>query len=209
MKKLIPISFSFLLLFSSFTLFAQKDFRELDHEKFFHIGAKGGININKIQGQSYKQGFNYNYLLGGFMQFNFGRFGLQPEVNFVQSTSEFSKDANNVYNDLFMGGSQKKAKLNYLKVPLLLNMNVGESKHVKLQLGPQFSGLLKQTVDSLKANKNFFKTSDFSMLGGVWFQLPFINLGARYELGLSNVNDIDNKEKWKSQAFTIFAGFTL
>mgnify|MGYP001792817127 FL=1 len=143
------------------------------------------------------------------MQFNFGRFGLQPEVNFVQSTSEFSKDANNVYNDLFYGGSQKKARLNYIKVPVLLNINVGMSKHVKLQVGPQFGGVLKQTVDSLKANKNIFKTSDFSMLGGVWFQLPFINLGARYELGLSNVNDIDNKEKWKSQAFTIFVGFTL
>ena len=208
MKKVLPISLSLLLFFSTNT-FAQKNFRATDHEKFFRIGAKAGVNINKIQGQSYSSGFNYNYLLGGFMQFNFGRFGLQPEVNFVQSSSEFSKDANNVYNDLFMGGSQKKAKLNYIKVPLLVNLNVGESKHVKLQLGPQFSGLLKQSVDSLKTNANFFKTSDFSMLGGVWFQLPFINLGARYELGLSNVNDIDNKEKWKSQAFTIFAGFTL
>jgi hypothetical protein len=207
MKKAFPISL-FVLLFSPCLLFAQK-FKEGDQERFFRIGAKGGININKIQGQSYKAGFNYNYLLGGFMQFNFGRLGLQPEVNFVQSTSEFSKDANNVYNDLFMGGSQKKAKLNYIKVPLLLNVNVGESKHVKLQVGPQFSGLLKQTVDSLKTSQNFFKSSDLSMLGGLWIQLPFINLGARYELGLSNVNDIDNKEKWKSQAFTIFAGFTL
>ena len=208
MKKAFPISLAIFLLFFSTLLFGQ-DFKENDHEKFFHIGGKGGININKIQGQSYKSGFNYNYLLGGFLQFNFGRFGLQPEVNLVQSSSEFSKDANNVYNDLFYGGSQQKAKLNYIKVPILLNINVGESKHVKLQIGPQFSGLLKQTVDSLKSNKNLFKTSDFSMLGGVWFQLPFINLGARYELGLSNVNDIDNKEKWKSQSFTIFAGFTL
>ena len=207
MKKVIPIVLALLLLSPVF-LHAQK-FKELDSERFFRVGAKAGVNINKIQGQSYKDGFNYNYLLGGFMQFNFGRFGLQPEVNLVQSSSEFSKDANNVYNDLFYGGSQKKAKLNYIKVPLLLNINVGESKHVKLQLGPQFSGLLKQTVDSVKANKNFFKTSDLSMIGGVWFQLPFVNLGARYELGLSNVNDIDNKEKWKSQAFTIFAGFTL
>ena len=206
MKK--ALSLLFLVLFSSGFLFAQK-FKQTDSEKFFHIGAKAGVNINKIQGQSYKSGFNYNYLLGGFMQFNFGRFGLQPEVNIVQSSSEFTKDANNVYNDLFFGGSQRNARLNYIKVPLLLNMNVGESKHVKLQLGPQFSGLLKQTVDSLKANKNIFKTSDFSMVGGVWFQLPLINLGARYELGLSNVNDIDNKEKWKSQAFTIFAGITL
>ena len=206
MKK--ALSLLLLVLFSSGFLFAQK-FKQTDSEKFFHIGAKAGVNINKIQGQSYKSGFNYNYLLGGFIQFNFGRFGLQPEVNIVQSSSEFSKDANNVYNDLFFGGSQRNAKLNYIKVPLLLNINVGESKHVKLQLAPQFSGLLKQTVDSLKANKNIFKTSDFSVLGGVWFQLPLINLGARYELGLSNVNDIDNKEKWKSQAFTIFAGITL
>ncbi len=208
MVKALSISLTLLLIFSSSFLFAQ-NFKQNDHESFFRIGAKGGININKIQGQSYKSGFNYNYLLGGFMQFNFGRFGLQPEVNFVQSSSEFSKDANNVYNDLFFNGSQKKARLNYIKVPLLLNINVGESKHVKVQIGPQFSGLLKQTVDSLKANNNIFKTSDFSMLGGIWFQLPFINLGARYELGLSNVNDIDNKEKWKSQAFTIFAGFTF
>ena len=206
MKKIIPISLSLVLL-SSY-LFAQ-DFKELDHERFFRIGGKAGINVNKIQGQSYKSGFNYNYLLGGFMQFNFGRFGLQPEVNFVQSTSEFSKDANNVYNDLFTNGGQKKAHLNYVKVPILLNINVGASKHVKIQLGPQFGGLLKQSVDSLKANKSLFKTSDFAMLGGLWFQLPFINLGARYELGLTNVNDIDNKEKWKSQAFTIFAGFTF
>lgn len=209
MKKKLSIFLS-LFLCSSHFLLAQ-DYKELDHERFFRIGGKGGININKIQGQSYKSGFNYNYLLGGFMQFNFGRFGLQPEVNFVQSTSEFSKDANNVYNDLFTagGGGQKKARLNYIKVPVLLNINVGASKHVKLQLGPQFGGVLKQHVDSLKVNNNLFKTSDFSMLGGFWFQLPFINLGARYELGLSNVNDIDNKEKWKSQAFTIFAGFTF
>ena len=207
MKKKLSIFLS-LVLFSSHFLFAQ-DFKELDHERFFRIGAKGGVNINKISGQSYKSGFNYNYLIGGFMQFNFGRFGLQPEVNMVQSSSEFSKDANNVYNDLFAGGSQKKARLNYIKIPVLLNINVGASKHVKLQLGPQFGGVIKQQVDSLKANNNLFKTSDLSMLGGLWFQLPFINLGARYELGLSNVNDIDNKEKWKSQAYTIFIGFTF
>lgn len=208
MKKIISVFLSLILLIFSHISFAQK-FKELDQEKFFHVGAKAGVNINRIQGQSYNSGFNYNYLLGGFMQFNFGRFGLQPEVNFVQSSSEFSNDASNIYDDLFRGGSQKSAKLNYIKVPLLLNVNVGASKHVKLQVGPQFGGLLKQTVDSLKTNANIFKTSDFSMVGGLWIQLPFVNFGGRYELGLSNVNDIDNRQKWKSQAFTIFAGFTL
>lgn len=207
MKKI----FFVLLTLASINVFAQGKFDpNSDHEIFFRFGAKAGVNINKIDGQSYKSGFNYNYLLGGFMQFNFSkRFGFQPEVNFVQSTSEFSNDASNVYDDLFSNGSQKKAKLDYLKIPLLLNINVGPSKRVKLQLGPQVGGLLKQSIDSLKDNRDIFKKGDWSAVGGLWIQLPFVNVGARYELGLTNLNDIDNSEKWKSQAFTIFAGFTF
>jgi hypothetical protein len=207
MKKL----FFVLCTLISLNVFSQRKFDpDSDRENFFRIGAKAGVNINKITGQSYKSGFNYNYLLGGFMQFNFSkRFGLQPEINFVQSTSEFSNDASNVYDDLFRDGSQRKAKLDYLKIPLLLNINIGPSKRVKLQLGPQVGGLLNQTIDSLKNNHNIFKKGDWAAVGGLWIQIPFINLGARYEIGLSNLNDIDNSEKWKSQAFTIFAGFTF
>jgi hypothetical protein len=200
-----------MLMFVSLNAFSQKKFDpNSDHENFFRIGAKAGVNINKITGESYKSGFNYNYLLGGFMQFNFSKtFGFQPEINFVQSSSQFSDDASDVYNDIFREGSQRKAKLNYLKVPLLLNINVGPSKRVKLQVGPQVGGLLNQTIDSLKTNHNIFKKGDWSAVGGLWIQLPFVNIGGRYEIGLTNLNDIDNKEKWKSQAFTIFAGFTL
>jgi len=191
--------------------FSQKKFDpNADRENFFRVGAKAGVNINKITGQSYKEGFNYNYLLGGFMQFNFSKtFGLQPEVNFVQSSSRFSDDASDVYDDLFRDGSQRKARLNYLKVPLLLNINIGPSKRVKLQAGPQIGGLLNQSVDSLKTDRNIFKKGDWAAVGGLWIQLPFVNIGGRYEVGLSNLNDIDNTEKWKSQAFTIFAGITF
>jgi len=200
-----------LLMFLSLNAFSQKKFNpNPDHENFFRIGAKAGVNINKITGQSYKSGFNYNYLLGGFMQFNFSKtFGFQPEINFVQSSSEFSNDASDVYDDLFREGSQRHAKLDYLKVPLLLNINVGPSKRVKLQLGPQVGGLLNQTIDSLKTNRDIFKKGDWSAVGGLWIQLPFVNIGGRYEIGLTNLNDIDNNEKWKSQAFTIFAGITF
>lgn len=198
------------LLFSLHA-FSQKSFNSnSDHENFFRIGAKAGVNINKINGQSYKDGFNYNYLLGGFMQFNFSKtFGFQPEVNFVQSSSEFSTSASNVYDDIFRVGSQRKAKLDYIKVPLLLNINVGPSKRVKLQLGPQFGSLINQSVDSLNTNRDIFKKSDLAAVGGLWIQLPFVNIGGRYEVGLNNINDIDNSEKWKSQAFTIFVGITF
>jgi len=183
---------------------------DVEKERFFRFGAKAGVNINKITGQSYKSGFNYNYQLGGFLQFNFSeRFGLQPEINFVQSSSEFSNDATDVYDDLFRDGGQQKAKLNYLEVPLLLNINLGESKRVKLQLGPAYGGLLKQTVDSLKTGSNIYKNSDWSAIGGLWIQLPLINIGARYKLGLTNINAIDDQQKWKNQSIQIFAGLTF
>ncbi|MBA2249614.1 MAG: PorT family protein [Chitinophagaceae bacterium] len=189
---------------------AQKSKFDAEHENFFRVGLKGGVNINKIEGQSYKSGFSYNYLLGGFMQFNFSKtLGLQPEINFTQSTSQFTDDRTDIYDDLFLGGSQKKVKLSYIKVPALLNINIGESKRVKLQLGPQVGGLLKETVDSLKNNGSIFKKADWNAVGGLWIQLPFVNLGARYELGLSNLNGIDNRQNWKSQAITIFVGVTF
>ena len=199
------------LFMAALPLFAQqKKFEKSDSERFFRFGAKAGVNINKITGQSYKSGFNYNYQLGGFLQFNFSnRFGLQPEVNFVQSSSEFSNDATDIYDDIFRGGGQKKAKLSYLEVPLLLNINVGESKHVKLQLGPAFGARLNETVDSLKNGGNIYKNSDWSAIGGLWIQLPLVNLGARYKYGFTNINAIDDRQTWKAQAIQIFLGITF
>ena len=144
------------------------------------------------------------------MQFNFSRtFGLQPEVNFVQSESEFSNDPNSVTDDLFLGGTQHKAKLNYLEIPLLLNINVGPSKRVKLQLGPAYGGLLKQTTDKTTTGAEIYKKAEWSAIGGVWFQLPLINISARYKLGLTNVNNLQNTEEWKNQAIQVGIGITL
>ncbi len=190
-------------------LFAQNKM-DADHENFFRFGAKAGVNINKITAKAYTDGFNYNFQGGVFAQFNFSKtFGIQPEVSFVQSQSEFTNDTNAIYDDLFGGGTQHKAKLNYLEIPVLLNINVGPSKRVKLQLGPSYGALLKQTVDSLKTNGNIYKNAEWSAIGGLWFQLPFVNLSARYKLGLSDVNNIDNRQTWKNQAIQISAGFTF
>lgn len=204
-------SLSVILILCSASLFAQqKKFEQGDSERFFRFGAKGGVNINKISGQSYKSGFNYNYQLGGFMQFNVSRrFGLQPEVNFVQSSSEFSNDATDIYDDLFRSGSQKNARLNYLEIPLLLNVNVGESRHVKLQFGPAYGVRLSESVDSLVNNIDIYKGGDWSAIGGLWIQLPVVNIGARYKYGLTNINSVDNREKWRAQAIQIFIGITL
>ncbi len=190
--------------------FAQRNKLDKDHEKFFRFGAKIGVNMNKISGESYKNGFNYNFQGGAFVQINFSnRFGIQPEINFVQSKSEFTTDGTDIYDDIFLNGSQKKATLNYLEIPVLINVNIGPSKRVKLQVGPSYGSLLKQKVDSLIANINIYKNTDWSVMGGIWIQLPLVNIGARYKLGLTDINAINDKQTWKSQAIQLFIGVTF
>jgi hypothetical protein len=211
-QNYVPMTrlFSTLLILFSLPSFAQTNIDD-ETERFFRFGVKGGLNINKIQGKSFSDAFSYNYVLGGFLQFNVSRkWGIQPEVNFSQSTSEITNDNTEIYDDLFLGGEQKKAKLDYLKIPVLVNFDLGPSQRVKLQAGPQWSQLLSSKVDSLRnPNQSIFKKGDFSLLGGIWIQLPLVHVGARYEHGLTNVNDDGIREKWRNQAFHIFAGLTF
>ncbi|MGE5106195.1 MAG: porin family protein [Sphingobacteriales bacterium] len=204
--------FAVAIFLLSSALFAQKN-KNLDreYEAKFRIGFKGTVNINKIEGSPFREQFRYNYQLGGFIQWNFStRFGLQPEVNFAQSSGEISNDNTIIYDDLFLDGGQKKARLDYLKIPILLNIDIGPSQRVKLQAGPQWAQLLNSKVDSLKnPNLDIFKKGDFSLLGGIWFQLPAVHIGARYEIGLSNISNVANSAKWRSQALQIFAGITF
>jgi len=206
--KVSPVVFIALLL-TCLGSFAQSKADE-EHENFFRVGVKAGVNINKITGKAYTEGFNYNFQGGVFTQFNFSKtFGIQSEISFVQTQSEFTDDTNTIYDDLFGGGTQHKAKLNYLEIPVLLNINVGPTKRVKLQLGPSYGALLKQTVDSLKTSRDIYKNGEWSAIGGIWLQLPLVNISARYKLGLTDINSIDNRQTWKNQAIQVSAGFTF
>ncbi len=197
-----------LLLNSLFAVSQSK--MDIERENFFRAGARAGANLNKVSGKSYSEGFDFNYQLGGFMQFNFHRkFGIQPEVNFVQSTATFSDESTDVYDDIFRDGNQRKAKLNYLEIPVFINYNLGPSKRVKLQLGPAYGGLVKETVDSLRSDRDIFKKNEWSVIGGLWIQLPFINLSARYKMGLTNINGIDDRQTWKNQAIQLGLGVTF
>ena len=181
-----------------------------EKESTFRWGFKGGLNLNKIQGKSFNDEFQYNYAVGSFVQINFSqKLGIQPEINFVQTSAEQSDDITDIYDDLFLGGDQKSAKLDYLKFAGLLNIDIGPSQRVKLQVGPQWGMLLDETVDSLKAPQDVFKKSEFSVLGGIMLQLPLIHIGTRYEIGLTDINGIDNQDKWRSQSWQFFVGITL
>lgn len=61
----------------------------------FHIGVKSGLNATKIDGQSFKENFEYNYLVGAFAEIGLSdKFTLNPEVLFSQTSTTLSDGAN-------------------------------------------------------------------------------------------------------------------
>jgi len=175
----------------------------------FHIGAKAGANINKINGKSFKDEFRYGYSLGGFMEVRLSnKFVLQPEVLFNQNSTTLDSSFKNIYQGVFNASAQSKVKLNYLSIPLLLNYKLIGS-FLSLQAGPQFSVLMSNNKTLLQNGGEAFKNGEFSMLGGVQVKLGAIRVNGRYSVGLNNINDIDNQDKWKSEGFQLSVGLAL
>ena len=169
----------------------------------FKIGIKGGATINKITGQSFSEQFTWGYHLGGFATINFGKVGIQPEVLFNQ----VNVDSSSHFSDIYQFNKVSKVKLSYLTIPLLLNINA--NKFVTVQVGPQFGILMNKNKTLVQNGKDAFKGNDFSMVGGLQLNISKIRIFGRYAVGLNNLNDIDNKEKWKSQSIQLGVGLAL
>lgn len=172
----------------------------------FSIGVKGGANITKIDGRSFSDEFKYGYHLGGFATIGLGgRFAIQPEVLLNQVQSKTGTEFNDLYQPVIDGN--ENIKLNYLSIPLLLNYKV--LPFLSLQAGPQFGILLDQDKNLLQNGKEAFDKGDFSMLGGAQINLGKLRLNGRYVVGLNNINDIDNQDRWKNQGFQLSLGLAI
>jgi hypothetical protein len=171
----------------------------------FHVGLKAGANIFKVDGQSFKEEFKFGYNAGAFVQIPIGaKWELQPELLWNQTNYRTGNSFSSLYPE---GKNDVEGKLNYISIPILLTYK--PVKLLSLQVGPQFGILASQDKDLLGETKEAFKSGDFSVLGGAQVNLGSLRVGARYVIGLTNINDIDDKEKWKNQGFQVYLGFAI
>ena len=171
----------------------------------FHIGVKAGTNLAKIDGRSFQSGFNWGFSAGGFAELNFtSHFGIQPEVLFSQTKTKTASDFNTIYQQ---GINDRDVTLNYMSIPILLSLR--PIPFLSILIGPQFSTLLSSSENIIGNTKNAFKSGDFGMVGGAQLNLGGFKAGARYVIGLSNLNDIDNTDKWKNQSIQLYIGFRI
>ncbi len=173
----------------------------------FDLGVKAGVNITKIDGRSFQDEFKYGYHLGGFAAIGLGKkFGIQPEVLYNQNSIRVDSSFTNTVS-IFQNGLTN-IKLNYISIPILLNYKL-VGKFITLQVGPQFGILVDQSRSLLQNGGDAFRKGDFSMLGGVQIKLGPLRVNGRYVVGLNNISDISDDNKWKSQGFQVSAGLAL
>lgn len=171
------------------------------------VGIKGGANLSDASGQSFKNGFQYGYHGGIFVELMLSKkWGIQPEAMLSETNLRTASQFNQIYNGITLS-SVSNIKLQYLNIPLLLNYR--PVKIISLQAGPQFGILMNQTQSISTNAGNAFKNGDLSMVAGAQLNLLKFKVYGRYAVGLSNINDIDNRDKWKSQTLQLGVGIAL
>ena len=192
-----------MLVLIATVLFAQTSMAQ------FTAGVRAGANLTKVDGKSFKEEFQTGFLVGGFAIIGLGeKFALQPEVLFNQTKTKTDTTIRNIPSDALSSFKNGEVKLDYLSVPVLLNYKfIGN--FLSLQAGPQFGILINKDDNLLNNGRNAFKSGDFSMVGGAQIKVSKFVGTARYVVGLSDISDLDNQDKWKNQAIQLSVGITL
>lgn len=170
----------------------------------FSIGIKGGANMGKISGESFKNEFKLGYQIGGFATIPLGKkFAIQPEVLFNQTNVDTSKSFSDVYHFNSISGIQLKQLL----IPVLLNFNM--TKLLTLQVGPQFDVVLDQNKNLLQNGEDAFKSGNFSLAAGLQLNLMNFRIYGRFTGGMTDMDNIGNKDTWKPQNIQLGIGLAL
>lgn len=170
----------------------------------FSLGIKGGATLNKLTGQSFKDQFTWGYHIGGFAEIGLGKkFSIEPEVLFNQ----VNLDTSSKFSSVYQFNKISNVQLKYLTIPLLLNYKLNSI--IALQAGPQFGILMDQNKNLLQNGGDAFKKGDFAMLGGLQLKLLKFRIYGRYAVGLNDISNIGDKDKWKSQSIQLGVGLAL
>jgi len=196
MKKIISVLAFFIVLGLSAPAWSQAQ---------LSIGIKGGLNFAKLDvngsvASNYESRTGYH--AGAFVLFKLTAFAFQPEILFSKQGSQFTANTKSY-----------EANFDYINVPLMFKFYLPLG--LNIQAGPQFGFLttaeFKETVSGITTDqKDFYKGTDTSASMGLGWDLPFgLSVDARYNLGLSKINEGTNNSSTKNKVFQLSAGYKL
>ncbi|MDI3322097.1 porin family protein [Pinibacter soli] len=174
----------------------------------FQWGIKGGLNFTSIRGEGMNTKFGTGVEGGLFGSWNFSKnFNLQPELLVSQSNTTRSDDFMVYYVNSGKAGGDKAIKLTTLNVPVLLKYNV--TKMFSVLAGPQYNYMLFDNEDLLRDDKDAFTKGEFSGNVGAQFNVSSVSIYGRYNFGLSDINNVDDRYSWHSSHILIGVGVRL
>jgi hypothetical protein len=163
------------ILFLSLTVMAKAQSADT------HFGLKAGLNISSLDE---KNGVDFNskagFHIGGLAHVHLSpHFGVQPEIVYSEQGGKDGAD---------------KWNINYLNVPVLFQYMTGGG--LRLETGPQLGFAVSSKIKSGDIEQNIkddVKTVDVSWALGASYLFPeAIGIDARYNIGLTNVNDAES-----------------
>lgn len=182
---------------------------------------------NMTMSSRYKTGFmggvDLDYQMLDNLSISLGAYYAQQGCNYRNNSVETKGPGNTVSGT---GYSDWSTNLDYLNVPLMLNVYVAPGVAVKagLQVGFALSGKMKYTTtDYTKTPEGEYKSEkprdvdidmdktlnkvNFSIPVGFSYEFSNVILDARYNIGLTSFQNIDGFESSKNRVFTISAGY--
>lgn len=179
-------------------------FQSVNAQKLaFRLGAKAGANATKIDGQRFENGFGLSYHVGFFSEIDFGKkIGIQPELLWSQSSTRAASFSS--IGTLPGILPMSDIRLNYLQIPVLLRYS--PASVITLLAGPQFSELINPNENLLQNGDRAFTSVDFAMVFGTQINLKALRIYGRYNIGLNNINDFTQTERWKQQQIQLGIG---
>ena len=169
----------------------------------FSFGIKGGATMGKLSGQAFKDQFTLGYHVGAFATVGAGKWAIQPEVLFNQVNVDTASNFSQVYQFNHVD----KIKLSSLTIPILLNYNL--NKIITLQAGPQFGIIMDNNKSFVQNGQDAFKSGNFSLVGGVQLHLLKFRVYGRFVGGLTDLNNIQSSDTWKTTAIQLGVGIGL
>jgi hypothetical protein len=178
----------------------------------FSIGPKIGYNSNELTDNldSVQSSIKNSFQIGVFIRVG-SRVYFQPEANFQVVNSNLNKG---------IGASFKSQDIivQSLKIPALLGVKLinKRSFNVRILAGPAYSFILNKKLDPQNMNELWpiqsvddIKNSLWSVQMGAGFDVLFMTLDVRYELGIDNIYNGNSNFELKNNMFNVSLGIKL
>jgi hypothetical protein len=164
----------------------------------FDLGIKAGANFEQLNGGTWQQAYKPGVVAGIFVGLRKKRIGVQVE-GLINTATYDLKDS-----------VKTGIRATYFSIPVLFEYKLFSM--LWLQVGPQYSGVVStKSLNSFEYGAGqVLKSGEVDGLLGLELKLPLhLNVGARYILGFSDMN---NKvlpgvtEAWNNRSIQVHVG---